>query len=464
MELLDETIERELPDLAKQGVRTRFFGRRDRIPAELQEKMAHARARDRASRHASSSGSRSTTAVAPSSSRRRAGCSRTGSHPDDVSEEAHRRSPLRARAPRARPRDPHVGRAARSRTSCSGSRRTPSSSSTTRCGPTSARSGSAPPSTSTRAARRRFGAHGEPACSRGSSSRRSCSRSSSASSTWAAGGSSGSRSSAGLLALHELYVDGARPPAARARRLPRASSLTLLGLQLGGLEWMLGGLLATFVLRVRRLRPRRRQAVRDDVVRRDAARRRVGREPGSAASCSSATSRSSGFWAVMAVLFTVFAADTGAFFVGRTFGRHQPRAGDLAEEVVGGASSAACSRRSGWRSSSSTRTEDFLSIPESLLLGLVDRARGGARRPVRVGGQARSRGEGLGPPARRARRHARPARFAALGRPRRVLHDPRVRERVAVPEHEPRLAFDACASDESPCSGRPDRSGARRSR
>jgi undecaprenyl diphosphate synthase len=40
MELLAETIERELPDLAKQGVRTRFFGRRDRIPAALQERMA----------------------------------------------------------------------------------------------------------------------------------------------------------------------------------------------------------------------------------------------------------------------------------------------------------------------------------------------------------------------------------------------------------------------------------------
>jgi undecaprenyl diphosphate synthase len=39
MELLDETIDRELPDLAKQGVRTRFFGRRDRVPGELQEKM-----------------------------------------------------------------------------------------------------------------------------------------------------------------------------------------------------------------------------------------------------------------------------------------------------------------------------------------------------------------------------------------------------------------------------------------
>ena len=39
MELMDETIDRELPDLAKQGVRTRFFGRRDRTPAELKEKM-----------------------------------------------------------------------------------------------------------------------------------------------------------------------------------------------------------------------------------------------------------------------------------------------------------------------------------------------------------------------------------------------------------------------------------------
>jgi undecaprenyl diphosphate synthase len=40
LELLDETIERELPDLAQQGVRTRFVGRRDRIPQALQEKMA----------------------------------------------------------------------------------------------------------------------------------------------------------------------------------------------------------------------------------------------------------------------------------------------------------------------------------------------------------------------------------------------------------------------------------------
>jgi undecaprenyl diphosphate synthase len=40
MEIFDETIERELPDLARQGVRTRFIGRRDRAPAWLQERMA----------------------------------------------------------------------------------------------------------------------------------------------------------------------------------------------------------------------------------------------------------------------------------------------------------------------------------------------------------------------------------------------------------------------------------------
>ena len=40
MEIFGETIERELPDLAKQGVRTRYIGRRDRAPGWLQERMA----------------------------------------------------------------------------------------------------------------------------------------------------------------------------------------------------------------------------------------------------------------------------------------------------------------------------------------------------------------------------------------------------------------------------------------
>jgi undecaprenyl diphosphate synthase len=40
MEIFSETIDRELPDLAAQGVRTRFIGRRDRAPDWLQAKMA----------------------------------------------------------------------------------------------------------------------------------------------------------------------------------------------------------------------------------------------------------------------------------------------------------------------------------------------------------------------------------------------------------------------------------------
>jgi undecaprenyl diphosphate synthase len=40
MDIFAETIERELPDLAQQGVRTRFIGRRDRAPDWLRERMA----------------------------------------------------------------------------------------------------------------------------------------------------------------------------------------------------------------------------------------------------------------------------------------------------------------------------------------------------------------------------------------------------------------------------------------
>jgi undecaprenyl diphosphate synthase len=39
MEIFSETIERELPDLAAEGVRTRFVGRRDRAPESLRRQM-----------------------------------------------------------------------------------------------------------------------------------------------------------------------------------------------------------------------------------------------------------------------------------------------------------------------------------------------------------------------------------------------------------------------------------------
>jgi undecaprenyl diphosphate synthase len=40
MEIFAETIERELPDLVRQGVRVRFIGRRDRAPDNVRERMA----------------------------------------------------------------------------------------------------------------------------------------------------------------------------------------------------------------------------------------------------------------------------------------------------------------------------------------------------------------------------------------------------------------------------------------
>jgi undecaprenyl diphosphate synthase len=50
MEIFAETIERELPDLVRQGVRTRFIGRRDRAPAALRERMAALEAETEANR------------------------------------------------------------------------------------------------------------------------------------------------------------------------------------------------------------------------------------------------------------------------------------------------------------------------------------------------------------------------------------------------------------------------------
>src|SRR3989442_2366242 len=39
IEIFGETIDRELPDLCKEGVRARFIGRRDRVPEWLRERM-----------------------------------------------------------------------------------------------------------------------------------------------------------------------------------------------------------------------------------------------------------------------------------------------------------------------------------------------------------------------------------------------------------------------------------------
>ena len=173
----------------------------------------------------------------------------------------------------------------------------------------------------------------------------------------------------GLLALHELYA-----MARELRPLVLGGYLgfvaTLLGLQLGGIDWMLGGLLATFVLAfvVYGLGGVRQSATTSFAI------TVLGVAwVGAGIGCLLLLRDipDFGFWAIMAVLFTVFAADTGAFFVGRTFGRHRmaPAISPKKswEGFVGGVAAAvAMSFVILYKD-----RDDFLTIPESLTLGLV---------------------------------------------------------------------------------------------
>jgi len=173
----------------------------------------------------------------------------------------------------------------------------------------------------------------------------------------------------GLLALHELYV-----MARELRPLVLGGYLgfvtTLLGLQLGGVEWMLGGLLATFVLAfvVYGLGGVRQSATMSFGI------TVLGVAwVGAGIGCLLLVRDipEFGFWAVMAVLFTVFAADTGAFFVGRTLGRHRMAPAISPnkswEGFVGGVVAAI-----GMAFVILYKDRDeFLTIPESLVLGLV---------------------------------------------------------------------------------------------
>jgi len=173
----------------------------------------------------------------------------------------------------------------------------------------------------------------------------------------------------GLLALHELYV-----MARELRPLVLGGYLgfvtTLLGLQLGGIDWMLGGLLATFVLAfvVYGLGGVRQSATTSFGI------TILGVAwVGAGIGCLLLVRDipEFGFWAVMAVLFTVFAADTGAFFVGRTLGRHRMAPAISPnkswEGFVGGVFAAI-----GMAFVILYKDRDeFLTIPESLVLGLV---------------------------------------------------------------------------------------------
>jgi phosphatidate cytidylyltransferase len=173
----------------------------------------------------------------------------------------------------------------------------------------------------------------------------------------------------GLLALHELYV-----MVRDLRPLVLGGYLgfvtTLLGLQLGGLEWMLGGLLVTFVFAfvVYGLGGVRQSATSSFGVTLLGV---VWVGAGLGCLLLIRDIPDFGFWSVMAVLFTVFAADTGAFFVGRTFGRHRlAPAISPAKSWEGFAGGVVAAVGMAFVILYKDRDE-FLSIPQSLLLGLV---------------------------------------------------------------------------------------------
>ena len=125
----------------------------------------------------------------------------------------------------------------------------------------------------------------------------------------------------GLVALHELYT-----MAKELRPLVLAGYLgfvlALVGLQTGDLPWLVAGMLSTLLLAfvLYGLSDIRTSATTTfgvtllGVV-------WIGSGIGFLLLVRDIPEH--GFWAVIAVMFTVFAADTAAFFVGRTLGRHK---------------------------------------------------------------------------------------------------------------------------------------------
>jgi len=173
----------------------------------------------------------------------------------------------------------------------------------------------------------------------------------------------------GLVALHELYT-----MAKELRPLVLAGYLgfvlALVGLQTGDLPWLVAGMLSTLLLAfvLYGLSDIRTSATTTfgvtllGVV-------WIGSGIGFLLLVRDIPEH--GFWAVIAVMFTVFAADTAAFFVGRTLGRHKlaPAISPAKtwEGLVGGVVGAMLVA---FLILYKDRDE-FLTIPETLLLGAV---------------------------------------------------------------------------------------------
>jgi phosphatidate cytidylyltransferase len=126
---------------------------------------------------------------------------------------------------------------------------------------------------------------------------------------------------ASLVALHELYAMGATLRPVRLGGYAGALA-TLLGMQLGGVPWMLTGALSTLlfaflVFLVSQSRPTFTAAIATTVL------GVVWIAGGFACLLLVREIPEFGLWALVAVMFTVFANDTFAYFVGRAVGHHR---------------------------------------------------------------------------------------------------------------------------------------------
>ena len=173
----------------------------------------------------------------------------------------------------------------------------------------------------------------------------------------------------GLVALHELYVI-----ARELRPLVLAGyvgfALALLGVQLGGTPWLVAGILSTFFFAfvLYGLSDIRTKATATFGVTLLGVLW-IGGGLGLLLLVRDIPEH--GFWALIAVMFTVFAADTAAFFVGRALGRHSlAPAISPAKTWEGLVAGVAAAMLAAFLILYQDR-DGFLTIPEMLLLGAV---------------------------------------------------------------------------------------------
>jgi phosphatidate cytidylyltransferase len=126
-----------------------------------------------------------------------------------------------------------------------------------------------------------------------------------------------------LLALHELYSI-MRPLRPMVLAGYAGTLAGLLGAELGGIEWLLGGLLTTFVFAfflygIAQTRQSATVAIAATVL----GAGWVGAGIGHVLLLRQIEPDDDGRLAIFTLLLTVFAADTAAYFAGRLFGRHK---------------------------------------------------------------------------------------------------------------------------------------------